>query len=46
MPLKYADAERVQYIGHAHGFFYFIAGIRFYRWGEGALSMCGVALRN
>ena len=45
-PFKYADTDRVQYLGHNQGFVYLIAGIRFYRWGEGAISACGVALRN
>lgn len=46
IPFKYSDPERVQYIGHSQGSLYLIAGIRFYRWGEGVLTVCGVALRN
>jgi hypothetical protein len=46
IPFKYADTDRVQYLGHNQGFLYLAAGIRFYRWGEGCLTACGVALRN
>jgi hypothetical protein len=46
IPFKYSDPERVQYIGQTHELFYFVAGIRFYRWGAEGLSNSGVALRN
>lgn len=43
---KYPNADRVQYIGHSNEIFYFVAGIRFYRFGPEGVIVSGFALRN
>lgn len=43
---KYPSADRVQYIGHSNEVFYFVAGIRFYRFGPEGVVASGFALRN
>lgn len=46
IPFKYPNPDRVHYIGHYNEIFYFLAGIRFYRFGPEGVVASGVALRN